>query len=123
MTSLVPARTPVFSRALVLGALGGIALVLVQVFSTRGPLIFLPYIGLFVALAALVARHRAQRFSARTVASFAAFVLSTAMSWLYVMIVANPQPLWQPSWLGVWHVMLVFGAGALLAAAVAYITE
>jgi hypothetical protein len=107
----------------VLGAFGGVALVLVQVFSTRGPLIFFPYIALFVALAALVARHRSQGFRARAAAAFAAFVLATAISWLYIVTVANPQPLRQPSWLGAWHFLLVFGAGAVLAAAVAYVTE
>ena len=86
-------------------------------------MIFVPYVGLFAALAALVARHRSQGFRARSVASFGAFVLATAIAWLYVVLVANPQPLWQPSWVGARHLIVVFGAGAVLAAAVAYITE
>jgi hypothetical protein len=107
----------------VLGALGGIALVLVQFISTRGPMIFLPYMALFLALAALSARHRAQPFISRLMATFGAFVLATAVAWLYVAIIVNPQPLWQPSWVGAWHLVLVLGSGAVIAAAITYVTE
>ncbi len=42
---------PALPRALVLGAFGGVGLVLTVVYSRRGPMIFLPYAALLVALA------------------------------------------------------------------------
>src|SRR5690349_19128219 len=82
-------RSPLFLRALVLGALAGVGLVLVQVFSTRGPLIFIPYVVMFAALAPLLARHRDEAFVAQTTAGFAAFVTATLVAYAYVMVWAN----------------------------------
>ena len=108
-------------RALVLGLLTGLALVLVAVFSARGPLIFLPYAAMFCALAPLLARYRSQTLLARTGAAFAAFFAATLVSYVYIRFVANPG-LPQITVLGVVRFVLVMGAGAVLAGAVAFLS-
>jgi hypothetical protein len=114
-------QNPLQLRALVLGALTGAALVLVAVFSTRGPLIFLPYAAMFCALAPLLARYRSETFLARAGAVFAAFLAATVLSYLYIRLFANPGvPSF--SFIGLARFGLVVGSGAVLAAAIAFVT-
>jgi hypothetical protein len=115
-------RNPLVLRALVVGALTGAALVLVAVFSTRGPLIFLPYAAMFFALAPLLARYRSETFLTRTAAAFAAFLAATVVSYLYIRLFANPGPS-TISLIGLARFALVVGAGAVLAVAVTFVTS
>ena len=112
-------RNPLFMRALVLGALTGIALILVHVFSTRGPLIFIPYAAMFAALAPLLARYR-ETFVARATAGFVAFVTATLMGYVYILAWANPG-VPHLSLLGFARFAFVLSSGAILAAAVAFL--
>ncbi len=112
-------RSPLFLRALVLGALAGVGLILVQLFSTRGPLIFIPYAAMFAALAPLLARYRGESFVARTTAGFVAFVMATLMAYAYIVVWANPGL--HVSFIGLGRSAVVIGGGAVLAAAVAFI--
>ena len=123
MTALATLRRPILPRALVLGALCGAALVLVGVFSSRGPLIFFPYAGLFIALAALVAHHRKEPFVLRFGACLLSFTLATLITWLYIVVFVNPPALHAPVLQSAWHLGVVLGVGAVLSAAVAYVTE
>jgi len=115
-------RSPLLLRALVLGALTGAALVLVQVFSTRGPLIFLPYAAMFAALAPLLVRYRTEPFLARAAAGFAAFLAATFVSYVHVRFVANPG-LPQISFIRLARFALVIGLGIVLAIAVAFLAS
>ena len=115
-------QSPLLLRALVLGALTGAALVLVAVFSTRGPLMFLPYAAMFIALAPLLARYRSQTFLARSGAAFAAFLAATMVSYLYIRLFANPG-VPSISILGLARFGLVVGSGVVLATAVAFVTS
>jgi hypothetical protein len=107
---------------LVLGALTGAALVLVAVFSTRGPLMFLPYAAMFCALAPLLARYRSETFLARGGAAFAAFLVATVVSYLYIRLFANPG-VPHISFIGLARFGLVVGSGVILAAAVTFVTS
>ncbi len=113
-------RSPLLLRALLLGALTGAALVLVHLFSTRGPLMFLPYAAMFAALAPLLVRYRAETFLARAAAGFAAFLAATLVSYVYVRFVANPG-LPQITFIGLARFALVIGLGTVLAVAVAFL--
>ena len=114
-------QNPLQLRASVLGALTGSALILVAVFSSRGPLMFVPYAAMFCALAPLLARYRSETFLSRTGAAFGAFLVATVISYLYIRLFANPGV---PgiSVIGLVRFALVVGSGALLAAAVAFVT-
>ncbi len=113
-------RSPLFSRALVLGSLAGVALILVQVFSTRGPLIFIPYAAMFGALAPLLARYGKETFLARTGAGFAAFLMATLMAYAFIVLWANPG-VPNTSLIGFARFATVIGSGAAIAAAVAFL--
>ena len=114
-------RSPLQLRALVLGTLTGAALVLVAVFSTRGPIMFLPYAALFFVLAPLLARYRSETFLARAGAAFAAFLAATVVSYLYIRLFANPGvPSF--SFIGLARFGLVVGSGGVLATAIAFVT-
>ena len=112
---------PLQLRASVLGALTGSALILVAVFSSRGPLMFVPYAAMFCALAPLLARYRSETFLSRTGAAFGAFLVATVISYLYIRLFANPG-VPSISVIGLVRFALVVGSGALLAAAVAFVT-
>ena len=114
-------QNPLQLRASVLGALTGSALILVAVFSSRGPLMFVPYAAMFCALAPLLARYRSETFLSRTGAAFGAFLVATAISYLYIRLFANPG-VPSISVIGLVRFALVVGSGALLAAAVAFVT-
>ena len=114
-------QNPLQLRASVLGALTGSALILVAVFSSRGPLMFVPYAAMFCALAPLLARYRSETFLSRTGAAFGAFLVATVISYLYIRLFANPG-VPSISVIGLVRFALVVGSGALLAAAVAFVT-
>lgn len=114
-------RAPSLPRALVLGALGGVALILVSVFSRRGPLIFIPYAVLLATLAALVAR-RELAFTTRFVAVFAGFTVASLALYGYVTLFGAESASSIPVLGHAWRLGLVLGIGAILAAAVGYVT-
>ena len=114
-------QNPLQLRASVLGALTGSALILVAVFSSRGPLMFVPYAAMFCPLAPLLARYRSETFLSRTGAAFGAFLVATVISYLYIRLFANPG-VPSISVIGLVRFALVVGSGALLAAAVAFVT-
>jgi len=121
MSTLFMYSGPLLKRAVVLGALAGAALVLISVFSTKGPLVFVGYAALFAALAPLLARYRSEGFAARTWAGLAAFSVATLIVYVYLKIWVNPVTP-HLSLLNVARFGFVFGCGAVLAAAVAYVT-
>src|SRR5262245_37638429 len=75
-------------RALVIGAFGGAALVLTEVYSRRGPLIYPVYAAIFFALALLLARTTGIGFGARLLICVAAILLSTAITFVATLVLA-----------------------------------
>ncbi len=82
---------------------------------------FVPYAAMFCALAPLLARYRSETFLSRTGAAFGAFLVATVISYLYIRLFANPG-VPSISVIGLVRFALVVGSGALLAAAVAFVT-
>jgi hypothetical protein len=72
--------TYAFSQAIVIGVFGGAGLVLTQLYSRRGPLIYPVYAAILAALALSLARADSLSFGARFVAAFAGMVASTAIA-------------------------------------------
>src|SRR5262245_21917214 len=77
-----------FLRALVIGAFGGAALVLTQVYSRRGPLIYPVYAAIFFALALFLARTTEIGFGVRLFICLAAVLLSTAFTFVGTLVLA-----------------------------------
>jgi hypothetical protein len=65
------------SRALVIGAFGGVGLVLTQIYSRRGPLIYPVYAAILFGLGLFLSRISGLSFGARLLVCFAAILLST----------------------------------------------
>ena len=78
-----------FARALVIGGFGGVALVLTQVYSRRGPLIYPVYAAILCMLSLSLARATALPFLPRLVIAFAAILVSTAFSVAATVVLAR----------------------------------
>ena len=72
--------TYAFSQAIVIGVFGGAGLVLTQLYSRRGPLIYPVYAAIIVALAFSLSRATAMAFGERFLAAFAALMVSTTIT-------------------------------------------
>jgi hypothetical protein len=67
-------------RAIVIGAFGGAALVLTQIYSRRGPLIYPVYAAILVTLGLFLTRAAGLGFGARLLICFVALLVSTAIA-------------------------------------------
>ena len=85
MTELI-AWLPFLARAAVLGFIGGVGLVLTQVFSRRGPLILPVYAAVLAALALLGARFPQLPYSAHFSAILIGMVVATALALIAVIV-------------------------------------
>ena len=90
MTEFV-AWLPLLTRAAVLGFLGGIGLVLVQVYSRRGPLIFPVYAAILAALALLGARFPQLPYPAHFAAVLTGMLVATNLALVAVLIRAERE--------------------------------
>ena len=120
---------PAFARAVVLGAFGGISLVLTTMYSRRGPLIFPVYAAFLGALAVLLARYADLAFPIRLSAAMAGFVVAGAIHYVTVVISANRERrrlgfTENVPFLGhLWRLSLLFIAGFIASAGVAFIAS
>ena len=120
---------PAFMRAVVLGAFGGIGLVLTTMYSRRGPLIFPVYAAFLGSLAVLLARYADLAFPIRLSAAMAGFVVAAAIHYVAVDISANRERrrlgfTQNIPFLGhLWRLSLLFTAGFIASAGVAFIAS
>ena len=127
---------PLLPRALVLGIIGGAALVLTMVYSRRGPMILPVYAAILIALAFVAARYESVAYVPRLVAVFAAFCLASAELYVAAVILAGRErkrlvargrlpssALRYRLSLGghLWRVAALAGAGIVLSAVVAFV--
>ena len=75
-------------RALVIGAFGGAALVLTQIYSRRGPLIYPVYGAILFTLGVFLVRAPELGFGARLLICFVAVFVSTAMTLVATLVLA-----------------------------------
>ena len=127
--------SPVLSRALVLGAFGGVGLVLTAAYSRRGPLIFPVYAALLAALAILLSRYSGVAFGVRFCAAAAGIALATAALYVAARVLGGRErarlrasghlPAAGSTRVGAGVRLLragmVLGAGALASAGVAFV--
>ncbi len=83
-----PTLLSIMLRALVIGAFGGVALVLMQIYSRRGPLIYPVYAGILFTLGLFLARAPHLGFAARLLICFVAIFVSTAMMFVATLVLA-----------------------------------
>ena len=80
---------PVFLLALLLGGVGGAAIVAVVSLSRRGPYVLVPYAALAVAVAVLFAGSEGVSYLTRVFAAFGAFLLATLFAYFAVRVHAR----------------------------------
>jgi hypothetical protein len=120
---------PAFVRAVVLGAFGGIGLVLTTMYSRRGPLMFPVYAAFLASLAVLLARYEDLAFPIRLSAALAGFVVAAAIHYVAVVISANRDRrrmgiTQNVPFLGhLWRLSLLFTAGFIASAGVAFVAS
>jgi hypothetical protein len=120
---------PAFMRAVVLGAFGGIGLVLTTMYSRRGPLMFPVYAAFLGSLAVLLARYTDLAFPIRWSAAMAGFVVAAAMHYVAVVIDANRDRrrmgiTQDVPFLGhLWRLAFLFTAGFIASAGVAFVAS
>jgi hypothetical protein len=85
MDALVTADVGLFSRALVIGTLGGFALFLGRRFSTRGAIMFPIYAGILAVASLVIAQFPGLSFAARFRFVMLAMLVATVMSIAEVM--------------------------------------
>jgi hypothetical protein len=78
---------PAFLRAIVIGLFGGAALVLTQIYSRRGPMIFPVYAAILICLTLSLSRAQL-RFIDGFIVTFIAIMLATAVSFVATLILA-----------------------------------
>jgi hypothetical protein len=115
-------RTRPIAFALVIGLLGGAALIATVAVSKRGPMVFIPYAAMLVAVVAYFRARAIAGFMQRFQASLIAFMLSNLIGFGYVSLVlhprANPASL-RPT---LWSLAAMVLIGIVVSAAVAAAT-
>ena len=127
---------PAFPRALVVGAFGGVGLVLTAMYSRRGPLVFAPYAAFLAALTLLLARYPGLTYGVRFVAGLGSFLVASAALYVATGVLADrsrrrlvaegrlPETALYyrlPLWGHVWRLGLLVGIGAVVCGAVAFV--
>jgi hypothetical protein len=114
-------------RAIVVGAFGGVGLVLTTIYSRRGAMIYPVYASLLVALAMLVARHASPGYAARFVAVLVGFLVASAALYAVTIVRANRarEHLGIRSHVSIvghgWRIALLTGIGAVVSAGAAFV--
>jgi hypothetical protein len=124
---------PLISRAAVLGLLAGVGLVLVQLYSRRGPLIFPVYAALLASLGLVSNRYEQLPFVAHFAAVLAGMLIATTCTLVAVIILASRERqrlvaagrafAAAPGGAPWWGLPLIAGCIALSSAAVAYVSS
>jgi hypothetical protein len=108
--------------ALVLGALGGGALILTTMLTRRGQMIFLPYGALIAAIALYVRSRRVTSYATRFSASLCGFMLASIILYGYLITAVNPHMLHVSLWRNVWPLLVFALIGSVTSAIVAKVT-
>jgi hypothetical protein len=82
---------PALSRALVIGVFGGAGLVLTQLYSRRGPLIYPVYAAILFVLGLSLTRTPSLGFTARLLIALAAILLSTLAALVATIVRGNRE--------------------------------
>ena len=109
--------------ALSLGVLGGAALIVTTVLTTKGPMIFLPYAALVLASLGAVRLAGWPDFWRRFTATFLAFMVATVVLYVFIGTVQTASTVPLSAWGHTWRLGLMAGIGALLSAASAYLAD
>jgi len=122
MTYVESVKKPI-PVAFALGILGGAALIITTIVTSKGFAIFIPYTALIVATFAALRVIRWSLFSKRFTSSFLAFMVATILLYLFIGIYDAGTILEISAWGHVWRLGLMAAIGSALSFAVAYLAD
>jgi len=108
---------------LILGVVGGIALIVTDVYSKFGPLGLLTYAIILLAIVVYLRGGRVDTFRRRFTISLGSFMLATVIFYGYILLVENRNALESGIWPNMWPLLLVAAVGTILSAAIAALTR
>ena len=123
MTASVHAPKKPVPLALALGVLGGAALITTTWLSTNGPLILLPYGALVLTSLVAVRMTGWPEFSRRFAAAFLAFMVASAVLYVFVGAVQAGTLFEISLWGHTWRLAFLALIGGVLSGAVAYLAD
>ncbi|PWN06044.1 hypothetical protein [Rhodohalobacter mucosus] len=109
-----------FPVSLALGVLGGAALIVTTIVTTKGLAIFIPYTALIIATFAALRAVQWSAFSKRFTTSFLTFMVATIILYLFIGIYDAGTILDIPIWGHIWRLGLMAAIGGALSFSVAY---
>ena len=122
MTHVESVKKPI-PVAFALGILGGAALIITTIVTSKGLAIFIPYTALIVATFAALRAIHCSSFSKRFASSFLAFMVATIILDLFIGIYDAGTILEVPVWGHLWRLGLMAAIGGLLSFAIAYLAD
>lgn len=123
MTDIAHNTKKLFPIALSIGSLGGAALIITIILTSKGPAIFIPYIALLIATFVVLRAVNWSSFSKRFTTSFLTFMVATIIMYLYIGIFDAGTILEIPVWGHIWRIGLLAAIGGILSLSVAYLTD
>lgn len=122
MTYSESAKKPI-PVAFALGVLGGAALIITTIVTSKGLAIFIPYTALIIATFAALRAVKWSSFFKRFNSSFLAFMIATISLYLFIGIFDAGTILEISAWGHIWRLGLMAAIGGLLSFAVAYLAD
>ena len=110
------------SPTVVVGTLGGLALITVAAIADKGEQIYWPYAILVLALTVVLRWHRDLVPRERVILFASGFMLASLMLYLYIILWANPSALRIPLLGHAWRLGFLVGVGATLGAVASVLT-
>jgi predicted neutral ceramidase superfamily lipid hydrolase len=115
-------RTATLAAAI--GIVGGLALVVTEASSTRGPLILLPYAGIVLVTALVLRTTRFSTLRSRVWTAMTTFIFSSLIFYGFVVVVDNPASLVANGLQGhAWGLAFIAAIGFPVATMLAYLTS
>lgn len=109
--------------ALALGVLGGAALIITTIITSKGSAIFIPYTALLIATFISLRAVNWSSFSKRFISALLAFMVATISLYLFIGFFDAGTILEIPAWGHIWRFGLLTAIGGLLSFAVAYLVN
>lgn len=122
MTSFESAKKPI-PAAFALGLLGGTALIITTLLTSKGLAIFIPYTALIIAIFAALRAVNWPSFSKRFTTSFLTFIVATTILYLFIGIYDAGTILEISAWGHIWRLGLMALIGGILSLAIAYLAD
>ena len=110
------------SPTVIVGTLGGLALITVAAIADKGERIYLPYAILVLALTAVLRWHRDLTPRERVILFASGFMVASVMFYLWLILWANPSALRIPLLGHAWRLGFLLGVGASIGAVASVLT-